>query len=246
MENQKKRYTVIDLLRGLTIISMITYHAVWDLVYMFQKDWDWYTSIGGYLWQQSICWTFILLSGFCFSLGKKKLKRGLVVFGAGALVTAISLLFVPENRVIFGVLTMLGSCMLLATLFEKLLLRIKPAIGLSCSILLFILTRNVEIGELGFEGLSLLHLPGKLYANLFTTYLGFPSPSFYSTDYFGLFPWIFLFLTGFFLYKIAEQKELLQKLPSWKLPVINFIGKHSLIVYLLHQPILYAVFTLFL
>ena len=50
---------------------MIAYHACWDLVYLFHADWDWYRGTGAYIWQQSICWTFILLSGFCFSLGRR-------------------------------------------------------------------------------------------------------------------------------------------------------------------------------
>ena len=64
----------LDTLRGLTLISMIAYHACWDLVYLFGKDWSWYRSEGAYLWQQSICWTFILLSGYCFHLGHHRVR----------------------------------------------------------------------------------------------------------------------------------------------------------------------------
>ena len=72
----KVRYAGLDTLRGVTLVSMMAYHACWDLVYIFGMDWDWYGSFGAYLWQQSICWTFILLSGYCVQLGRHRLRRG--------------------------------------------------------------------------------------------------------------------------------------------------------------------------
>ena len=59
----RRRIASLDALRGLTLVSMIAYHACWDLVYLVHADWDWYRGTGAYIWQQSICWTFILLSG---------------------------------------------------------------------------------------------------------------------------------------------------------------------------------------
>ena len=70
----KVRYAGLDTLRGVTLVSMMAYHACWDLVYIFGMDWDWYGSFGAYLWQQSICWTFILLSGYCVQLGRHRLR----------------------------------------------------------------------------------------------------------------------------------------------------------------------------
>ena len=109
----RRRIASLDALRGLTLVSMIAYHACWDLVYLFHADWDWYRGTGAYIWQQSICWTFILLSGFCFSLGRRPLRRGLTVFGCGWVVTLVTVLFMPEEQIWFGVLTLIGSCMLL-------------------------------------------------------------------------------------------------------------------------------------
>ena len=88
----RRRIASLDALRGLTLVSMIAYHACWDLVYLFHADWDWYRGTGAYIWQQSICWTFILLSGFCFSLGRRPLRRGLTVFGCGWVVTLVTVL----------------------------------------------------------------------------------------------------------------------------------------------------------
>ena len=80
------RYYALDGIRGLALLNMITYHAVWDLVYLFDINLQWYQSEGAYIWQQCICWTFIFLSGFCEPLGKKKLKRGIIIFSLGFLI----------------------------------------------------------------------------------------------------------------------------------------------------------------
>lgn len=246
IQRQKaSRLAGLDTIRGITLLSMILYHTCWDLVFLFEKRIPGYIGTGVYVWQQSICWTFILLSGFCWTLGHHHLKRGLLVFGSGLLITAVTLLAMPESRVVFGVLTMIGSCMLLLIPIEKFLLKIRTEIGLAGSFLLFLLFRNVNTGYLGFEKWNLFRLPDGLYRNLFTAYLGFPQRGFFSTDYFSLLPWFFLFLTGFYLYQLVMKKDIMEKLFSWRVPVFDVIGRHSLLIYLLHQPIVFGISWLF-
>lgn len=96
------RYALLDELRGLDLVSMMLYHACWDMMFLFGIWMDWYAGMPGRLWQQTICWVFILLSGFCVPLGHRTLKRGAQVFAAGALVTVVTLVFMPEDRVVFG------------------------------------------------------------------------------------------------------------------------------------------------
>lgn len=81
--NTSGRYALLDELRGLDLVSMMLYHGCWDLVNLFGIQADWYYGLPGHLWQQSICWVFILLSGFCVQLGHHTLRRGAQVFGAG-------------------------------------------------------------------------------------------------------------------------------------------------------------------
>lgn len=101
-KTQAGRYALLDELRGLDLVSMMLYHACWDMMFLFGIWMDWYIGWPGRLWQQSICWVFILLSGFCVPLGHRTLKRGAQVFAAGALVTVVTLVFMPEDRVVFG------------------------------------------------------------------------------------------------------------------------------------------------
>lgn len=119
MKSTSTRCALLDELRGLDLISMMLYHGMWDLVYLFGVSAPWYGSWQGELWQQSICWVFILLSGFCLPLGHHPVKRGAMVFGCGALVTAVTLIFMPADVVWFGVLTLLGSAMIITGLLEK-------------------------------------------------------------------------------------------------------------------------------
>ena len=243
MTNTKKRYEYLDILRGITLISMIIYHGTWDWVYIVGADWAWFRTDAAFLWQQSFCWTFILLAGYCWSFARHKLKRGCIVFGAGVLITVVTIIFTPRQRVVFGVLTLLGSCMLLMIPLEKLLRRIKPLPGIVVAAVLFMLTRNINDGYLGIGEISLLELPDVWYdGGMVMTYLGFMEKGFFSTDYFSLIPWLFLFVTGYFIFRMASEKKvteggLLQRIQCKPLA---FIGRHSLLIYLLHQPVLYV------
>ena len=241
--SKKPRLHALDAIRGITLLSMIAYHAMWDLVYLFGVHADWYRSDAAHLWQQSICWTFILLSGFCHALGRKPWKRGLIVFGASVIVSAVTLIFMPRQRILFGVLNLIGLSMLAMALLAKPFSRINPYAGLSVSFVLFLLTKTVQTGELVVLGQPIAVMPAALYANDFTALFGFPGPEFFSTDYFPLIPWFFLYVTGWFLYRILDRRGWLAVFSRPRIPVLDFIGQHSLPIYMVHQPVIYAVLT---
>ena len=146
----------------------------------------------------------------------------------------------PGNAVWFGVLGLLGSAMVILIPLDKILHKISPYIGMTGSFLLFLLTKQINIGTLGLEGLAEWTLPKGLYQNYLTAYIGFPPSYFYSTDYFSLIPWLFLFITGYFVYKVFEKRDWLVKLPDIQLAPLSWLGKHSLIIYMLHQPLVYV------
>jgi uncharacterized membrane protein len=242
-----RRYALLDTLRGLTLCSMAAYHACWDAVNLFGAGWSWYEGRAGMLWQQSICWSFILLAGFCWPLGSRPARRGLVVFAAGAAVTAATLMMGAESRIVFGVLTFLGSAMLLMIPWDWLLRKsgLSPAAGLAASALLFAVLRGVNGGTVGI-GPWRAALPQALYRGLAATYVGFQSPAFYSADYFPLLPWMFLFLCGYFACRCLRERRADGRLPGafgagWA--PAAFLGRHSLLLYLVHQPLIFAVLT---
>lgn len=249
MENERRarqkapagRYALLDELRGLDLVSMMLYHACWDLVFLFDVNMRWYAGTPGRLWLQTICWVFILLSGFCAPFGRYMLRRGTVVFGAGAVVTLATLVFMPEGRVIFGVLTFLGAAMLLTGVLEPLLKKVMPAVGLAVSAVLFAVCYPVGLGWVGLGGWKLM-LPQSLYANYFTAFFGFYPDWFYSADYFGLLPWLFLFWAGYYLHKAVGRRRM-EPLRRPVCPALGWMGRHSLLLYLLHQPVIYGVLS---
>ncbi len=230
----KARETGLDALRGLTVISMVAYHAVWDLVYIYGVNLQWYRSSGAFLWQQSICWTFILLSGYCFSMGRRPARRGLTIFLCGAAVTLVTLVFMPEDQILFGVLTLIGSSMLLMSVLGRPLSRLPAAAGLALFFAVFCGTYHLQLGR--FFGLA---VPAGLYRlGLVGAFFGTPPEGFFSTDYFPLLPWFALYVCGFYLRRLIT-KPFLQKCP-----LLEWIGRHALIIYLAHQVVIYGLLTL--
>lgn len=237
----KNRYTSLDTIRGFTLISMILYHGIWDLVYIFGVNMPWYESKAAYIWQQSICWTFILLSGFCWSLGQKKLKRGLMVLGGSVLISLATIWFMPDSIILFGVLSLIGTSMLAMIPLDKVLKKVNSYFAGAICFAVFILTKHTSGGSLRIGAYEILELPKGLYANLLTAYLGFPAPEFASSDYFPIIPWIFLYMTGYFLYQIFDKLDWKKYLSGIHWKPLAWIGRHSLLIYMLHQPVVYGV-----
>lgn len=239
--NKRNRYLLLDTVRGLMLISMIIYHGSWNLVYLYGKNWEWYqSSAGAYLWQQSICQTFIFLSGFCFTLGKRRWRNGSLIFFSGIAVSLVTYWFMPENMVRFGILTCIGSCILITAFLDKLFSCFPKVQSAVVMLLLFIFTKQINSGYLGGRSWQIRALPKEWYASSFSAYLGFPPSGFSSTDYFSLFPWIFLFWTGYFFYLSVRKKDFWKKeIMQFRLPAVTKMGQHSLFIYLIHQPILY-------
>ena len=163
--------------------------------------------------------------------------------GCGAAITLITWLVMPSQRILYGVLNLLGLSALLLIPLDKVFRKIPAWAGLGGALLLFALTKNVSRGSLGFEGLVLCRLPRWLYATDLLAVVGFPSPSFWSTDYFPLLPWFFLFCAGYFLWSLLDKSPRAKELLRPGLRPLSFLGRHSLVIYLIHQPALMAVFT---
>lgn len=264
------RFHRIDEIRGITLISMILYHFCWDLKYIANIKMDWYTGPLGQIWQQSICICFIFISGFCFHLGKRHLKRSLEVFLCGAVITAVTLIVMPENRIIFGILTFIGSAGLIMILIDKLVKVLSKRLDswtinttlFVGGILLFVVFYGINYREINLL-ITKVTLPAYLFSGYFETYIGFTDPTFYSTDYFSLLPWIFLYIAGYgffttILHKSAKQPinqtgnlpnladaSVRRKVCEWlsvsTFRPLSYIGSRTLFIYMLHQPVLYII-----
>ena len=265
------RLETLDLLRGLTLVSMILYHWMWDFLYLSDTGSrmtalkDWYRGPGGFFWQQSICWTFILLSGFCVPFSRRIFRRGLEVTAAGLVVSAVTVFLMYDERVLCGVLSFLGAAMILSGILDRILLknavntwtrepaeperpssagRASALIGFAVCCLLFFITRWVNRGFLQLWHGRTLILPAFLFTEgipgAILTAVGFPMKDFFSTDYFSMIPWFFLFRAGFYLHQIMRGRGWFSS-PVFhcRIPLLNRMGEHSLLIYMLHQPVLY-------
>lgn len=241
-KNNQRLY-MIDSLRGLAIVLMTAYHAFYNIRYIFGNPFGWAVRL--YPVQQAACWLFILVSGFSFALSRSNARRGLLVSACGLGLTAFTTVFMPSERIVWGVLSFLGAAMLLTQAALPLLGRVPAGWGLAASAGLFVLTRDIQYGFLGFEGHWLAPLPAGLYEAGWLFPLGFPGPSFWSADYFPLLPWIFLYGCGFFLYRLARGVPAAERLLGRRVPVLATLGRHSLMIYLLHQPVIFGAMWLF-
>ena len=106
---------------------------------------------------------------------------------------------------------------------------------------LFAVCYPVGLGWVGLGGWKLM-LPQSLYANYFTAFFGFYPDWFYSADYFGLLPWLFLFWAGYYLHKAVGRRRM-EPLRRSVCPALGWMGRHSLLLYLLHQPVIYGVLS---
>lgn len=242
--DKTQRYGLLDSVRGICMIGLVVYHALFDCIYMFDM-FDYKLTSSAFVYIRDLgCVLFVLLAGICEHFGKHKVKRALLLLLCGGVISLISQIFLPDANILFGVLTFMGAAGFLMLLPARYLRRIPPGVGFSSSFAAFLLFYNIPYGTLGVYALSVCELPSFLYRNLFTAALGFPPESFSSADYFPLFPWIFLYLAGFFLWSLLEKKETVLRILRIRIPVLEAIGRYSLWIYLAHQPLLYGIFWL--
>lgn len=153
----------------------------------------------------------------------------------------------PNQRIMFGILHLLGACMVLHQVtFPK--ERTRGWIGSLVLMGLFLLVWGLPEGYLGFLGWRVFELPKTWYRLGFLFPLGLPSQGFFSADYFPLLPHGLLFFSGAYsgieLKAGRFPKVFYKKRPIKGTGPFIGLGKNSLLVYLVHQPILLGLFYL--
>ena len=118
----------------------------------------------------------------------------------------------------------MGCAVLLMYPIKRTTDKIPPTLGVVMSFILFILFKNIQNGYIGF-GHLVLAVPKVLYSIKILTPIGFPFSGFYSSDFFPLLPWMF------------ESHNKWKKIATHKIPILSLVGKKTIWIYLLHQPI---------
>ena len=223
-----KRIWELDALRGLALLGMMGIHFVYDLVDLFGV-WNWQQPAWYLFFKNNYGAVFFLISGISVTLGRHPVKRGAQVFLCGFLCTGVTLGmyllgFAGKGIIIYmGVLQCLGLCMMLWPLFRRCPDRALTALGLAMTI-------------------AGWYLRTQAFPFWLLTPLGFAPYGFTSSDYFPLLPNFGYFLLGTVVGKraYAGRKSLFPR-ETPPLGLFRCMGRHSLMIYLLHQPVLAAI-----
>ncbi len=227
-----KRVSFLDELRALTVLSMVAFHASYDLAYIYALDMPWFTADPFQeIWRCSISWTFLLLAGWMTHHSRSNMRRGCIYAAVAVLVWIATTVAAVDTPVNFGIIYCMAACTLIYAVLHKVLERIHPAMITVASLTLFFVCRTV---------------PRHVYALGGLAWLGFPSAGFASGDYYPLVPFLFMYLTGASLARWYFSSK--TGYPDWMYSrhsrLLSSIGKNSLIVYVLHQPIVLGVLML--
>lgn len=231
------RIKALDTLRGSAMIFVMVYHLLYDLVYFKGINIPFFHSDAMEVIHQFFLIILFMVSGVCTSFSKNSLKRGAIIFFIGEIVTIVSLLAAPNNAIIFGVLSFFGCMMMICDIIKPVLQKIPYQVLFIISIILFIVLFDFKNGKINLFFTQIkINFPNVDY--LYP--IAITSDTFKSADYFPLIPHGFIFLAGVALAKPIKEN----KFPKWfykiSVPVIDFLGRHSLIVYAIHQPIFLA------
>lgn len=241
----KERAWELDFLRGIALILMLYMHFSWDMRYEFgvrafsylEKGWFW--SFG----HPVIVVLFVGVSGICCTFSRNNVKRGLKLLAAALTLTLVTYFVTKfagiECLIIFNVLHLLTCGVFLYALvsfIEKKTKANPTAVNVILGLIgLYIVICGCDIHYMDYAAHSLLFLPVGFNIT------GIPSQA----DYMPLFPWLGVFFLGCVIGRTCykDKKTLFNRGDTMKAIArpVEFIGRHSLIIYLVHQPVVYGI-----
>jgi len=249
MRNKKEdgRFPEIDVIRGIAVVSMVIYHVLFDLKMLGLLEIR-IAAAPIELLADATAATFFLLVGTSlyisfsrekckgrnsFDLFRKYFLRGIKLIFMGGVITGVTYLLYPEFVIVFGALHFIGFSVVAGYILLEFARRFRRAYRL-----IFFGLLSVAIVGLAapVRGIKINHR--------FLLWLGLTESGFQSLDYFPLVPWFGFVLGGLVLgesfYPEGERKKNLYPVRN---RACEFLGRNSLIVYFLHQPLIYlAVF----
>jgi len=229
--SRHKRFWEIDLVRTVALLGLLFFHTR-ELLYHFDLCAEPLAS-GVWFYIRAVnAGLFIFSAGvaltIAYSRGKRMssfMLRGLKIFGLGMLITLLSLLVVPEEYVRFGILHFFGIAFILVPFFLR-FRYINLILGAA------VMAAGIFLGSTSADFPWLL-------------WLGLRPHHFRTLDYFPLLPWFGLLLVGMFFGKILYPEGNRRfNIPEFSSPVASALtlpGRHPLVVYLAHLPILIGV-----
>jgi len=226
MQN-KQRIELMDAARGLALCLMVVHHFLYDLCAFCGVPWVWFSNPVFNTLHYFFAGLFILLSGISSNFSRSNTKRGLKALGIALVITLVTTII--DLPIIFGVLHLLGTCMLLYGLtqrfWEGVNRRVPWLVPLLCVVCI---VATAPLAD------------GRLTETPHLWIFGLITADFFSSDYFPLLPWTFVFLLGTWAGRYVREG----RLPKWfyetKVPFFPAVGRRSLLIYVVHQPVLYG------
>ena len=224
------------MLRGIAIVMMVVFHFVFDLDHFQYINVDFDHDPFWVNFRILIVTLFLCLVGVSLQLAAgrglnlRRYSRRLVqLIGAAAIVSLVSYYVFPNKPILFGVLHFIALASVLGLLFLRFYW-----INLLLGVAVIVLSTWLQSGL--FES-SLWYWTGLMKDRPLTS------------DYVPLFPWFGVVLIGMYLARVIDKYELLSKTTQARIGVSSFLallGRHSLLIYLLHQPLFFGGFYLVL
>ncbi|MCV3768626.1 heparan-alpha-glucosaminide N-acetyltransferase [Rhizobium sp. TRM95796] len=232
----KRRQAWLDIARGLALFPMASYHFMWDLADFGYLAADFPTSGWPKIYARAIASTFLFLAGYSLYLAHGSgfkatnfLKRlGVIGLAAGA-VSLGTYLWMPGGFIYFGILHAMAT----ASIFGLAFLRAPVALTLAAAAAFFAAPHVIPLGG--------------VFNQPWLWWLGLADQNRPSFDFVPMLPWLAPFLTGLAASKFVSSRgwtpaNNLGKTREnrWK-TYLAAIGRHSLVFYLAHQPVLIAI-----
>lgn len=229
------RLNWLDIARGVALIAMASYHFMWDLADFGYLEPDFPSSGWPKLYARTIASTFLFLAGFSLVLAhgdrirwQSFRKRLLILIGAAALVTVATYFAIPRGFVFFGILHAIAAASLIGLVF----LRVPWPLTFLVAAATFIAPQ---------------YLRSDFFNEPWLWWIGLSTELRVSFDYVPLLPWLAPFLSGIAIGRISALTTWLRQNASgdkprnWAARTFSFLGRHSLVFYLVHQPVLISI-----
>ena len=232
-----ERILWIDVIRGVSILAMITFHFAFDLMYfgfaksdlIYQPDWR--------LFERMIAFSFLFIAGLSLFITHGSLikwnsfiKRYGVTAICAVLISTVTYVLFNGDMIRFGILHAIS----VSGLISLLLLRLNSFFLALLAVIIFLIN---------------LIIPQPVEGDYFWQWLIYTNETPHSLDYRPIIPWITPFILGMASYQLFKKWGLLETsniIIYRELSILSWLGRNSLIIYLIHQPILFGGFFLFL
>jgi len=233
------RIAIIDIARGTALLAMAIYHFAWDLEFFGYASPGMTADVGWRLFARLIAGSFLFLVGFSLVLAHGRgirwrpfAKRLAMVCAAALAITVVTRFATPDRFIFFGIL----HCIAVSSVVGLVFLHLPATVT-------------------GLSGIAVIvvapHLAAPFFDHPALLWLGLATGPVQSNDYVPLFPWFGPVLLGMAAAQFAGGTGVLARLAALRpgsgiLPSgLDFAGRHSLAVYLIHQPVLVAAISLF-